>query len=910
MKISLLRCFFLQILLLAYNLAQDVAIGGTFNTFTVTEDYDLLRIDRDCQHLAAFIMAVDEVNNKSDGINDDINTNLRISASLGQRFVQIFPPNRYFNGVSSSLVHLSDLSAQPVGIIDATNSLASAMGDAGASNNFGIMTLLTSQGSSTFKESIDYPMTLQISATVYMEAAMISNLISTKYGWNKVVIIASTSLESVDSLSTFTQVSRNKVNILGQYLINTGQTDFSKIIKEAKKTGATIFLFFLQGIETGYILEQGYNAGLFHDGTQVLVPSRAKFSKIQEALTPIGRTMEDRILKGLLLIVPNPEFYFATPKGQGFIQRFRDMKPTITRNAQGGQVCDNRTVTSGPLYTINASTTLCLGFESFSKFDQSGFDFDPRILNTYDAVHAIAKAVQMIHNEGNNTQLDGVALYKFMTSDIVISDLATGDVTFQPNAGARDKGLVFKLLNYQEGSGVRNKYSSLDTPFIGEYTDATGWVLCGDISDEAHMPSFSRQLCSTPIYRTTGDGSTRPLDHPPDITVGISHNLRVGLIVFASLGLALTLLWGCCLYTFWSVRLIRISQPKIMSIILVGAAMGLIKVLLATAKVTHANCVSQLWLSHWAFRFIFRTLMLKLWRVNEVMNAGAFKKVIIAESAVLWYLLSDVTFMTLALLVPITAVSSSENLKFDLVGLVTSEYRNQKTLQMSCQVSKSTAVLALSAILYFSDGINLVMAVYYTFLTRGVPPSVNETKTLAPAIILSIVIISVVVVVSYAVELSVDNEMLLVNAGFLVIIILGCAIYYGDKMKAIYDSRKKESGRGLSTSRIKKAVSSDVRDMKRGLESANIELKRPGGTSFSGSSIARSSEEQSLINELVLMSAILKKEPTAEKKFRKCNDKIGQWKSMLMLISDNLIESSISSGSHDAHDDVEEKGKG
>jgi hypothetical protein len=89
----------------------------------------------------------------------------------------------------------------------------------------------------------------------------------------------------------------------------------------------------------GYLLEQGYNAGLFHDGTQVLLPSIAVFSDIQKALTPIGRTMEDRILKGLLLIAPNPEFYFATPKGQGFIQRFRNMKPTITRDALGGEVC-------------------------------------------------------------------------------------------------------------------------------------------------------------------------------------------------------------------------------------------------------------------------------------------------------------------------------------------------------------------------------------------------------------------------------------------------------------------------------------------------------------------------------------------------------------------------------------------
>jgi hypothetical protein len=346
-------------------LAQDVSIGGTFSTYTVEEDYSLLRNDRDCQHLAAFMMAIDEINDKSDGINDDISTNLLESVSLGQVFLRSFPPNPFFDGASSTVLHLSALPL-PVGIIDATKSLASAMGEAGTSNNFGLLTLLSAQGSSTFKESVDYPITLQISATGYKEAAMISTLISQKYGWKKAVIITSTTLESVDSFVTFTAVSQNSVNIIGQYVINSGQTDFTDVIQQAKLTGATIFLFFLQGTQTGNLLEQGYNAGLFDEGTQVLVASTAVFSDIQKALTPIGRTMEGRILKGLLLIVPNPEYYFATPKGQGFIQRFRSLKPTITRNAQGGEVCDPRmsvSATNSSLYSvpINSTSTLCLG---------------------------------------------------------------------------------------------------------------------------------------------------------------------------------------------------------------------------------------------------------------------------------------------------------------------------------------------------------------------------------------------------------------------------------------------------------------------------------------------------------------------------------------------------------------------
>ena len=42
----------------------------------------------------------------------------------------------------------------------------------------------------------------------------------------------------------------------------------------------------------------------------------------------------------------------------------------------------------------------------------------------------------------------------------------------------------------------------------------------------------------------------------------------------------------------------------------------------------------------------------------------------------------------------------------------------------------------LNGILYFSDGLNLVMAVYYTYVTRAVPASVNETSTVGPGTVI------------------------------------------------------------------------------------------------------------------------------------------------------------------------------
>ena len=118
-----------------------------------------------------------------------------------------------------------------------------------------------------------------------------------------------------------------------------------------------------------------------------------------------------------------------------------------------------------------------------------------------------------------------------------------------------------------------------------------------------------------------------------------------------------------------------------------------------------------------------------------MMNAGSFKRIIIAENTVLWYLTSDVVFMTVAILIPITIISSVGR---GMDGYVSSTVGNQVYHYAECQVSLSLGVQVLNAILYFSDGLNLIMAIHYTYLTRTVPSSVNETSTVAPGDILHI----------------------------------------------------------------------------------------------------------------------------------------------------------------------------
>ena len=720
----------------------SVVIGGLFNAFNVGIQGLILRNDKECQHLAAFMLAVDEINNKHDGIVDTIlnQTTVKISMYLGQDYVRTYPPNSYFDGAAS--VFLGNVyNPSMVGMIEADTLLPQAMAASGSANAFGIVSMMSTSKSSVFKDSSSYPMTLQMSATTFSEAQALGKLLARRYNYKKLAVFVAADISNIDSYTSFLTTP---TKVLGEFVIMRGDTDFTFHINSAKACGATIFVLFTGGTEAGRLLEQGYNLGLFHEGTQVFITSISDIADIRSSFTTAGRANEANILKGLISTAPFPERYFSTPQGQSFITRFRNLPPTITTDPiTKKKICNKRTDGGRlPAYLYRATAVaaikgivnesiLCLGFESFKSFNQNGSNIDPNILFTYDFVYSYALAVNAIISAKPKNQtftLLGPELYNYMTASTTSFPLlSTGNVSFISARGTRQSGNVFKILNYR-AIGESNQYSEGGLAFIGEYTDSLGWLLCGNTVDWSVMSIMSTQLCSSPQYRTAS-GSIPPGDAPPPIIMELPDNFRIVLIVVATIGMTSLAVWGGCLFFFWQAKQIRTSQPRIMVFLLLGGVLGLIKVYLAAFKVTHVSCVCQLWLSHYAFRLIFRTLLLKLWRIHAVMNAGSFKRIIIAENTVLWFLLSDIVFMTVILLIPITIVSSLEG---GLPGYVASNMNNQTILYAECQVSTSVAVAVLNGILYFSDGLNLIMAVYYTYKTRSVPASVNETSTVGP----------------------------------------------------------------------------------------------------------------------------------------------------------------------------------
>ena len=756
---------------------KSVTIAGYFSAFSYGQDRIPVLNHQQCQHFAAFMMAMDEINNKTDGVFDSVldTASAEMAISPGQYLDKSYPPNPYFDG-ASAVYEVKKYCPTLIGCVETSTNLAQASASASASNSFGIVSVLSNSPSSTFNDVNSFPMNLQIAATTFSEAAQIADLISSAKKWQRVVLFTDTGVSSIDSYAAFAMANTlKKLTIIGEYFFDTGDNDYTERIVSAKRGGGKIFIFFLDGTTAGRLLEQGYNAGLFHDGTQVLATSTSNIDDIKRAFTTAGRLNEANILKGFISTAPHPEYHFSTPQGQGFVSRFRKLSPTIvvdpvTKIASCNTRKDASPGNSSYMYQTDASSGIngiktgpvCLGFQSFEAFNQNGSNIDPYTMFVYDGVYDLVSGIDALLKEENslssrqyidsNSEGESTsnAHFEFSSSiykNITATDLhnwmtsvttkfptrVTGNVSFLGLGGSRTVGNVVKILNYRAEQST-NDYSKGGLAFVGLYTDTTGWLLCNSKEDKAQMPLYGQGQCSLPLYRNTPPNIFPP-DSLPDIIAILPSSYKISLNVFAVIGLLLLSMYVAYVLLHWSEKSIKRSQPVLHLIIFLGSFFGLVKVLLSTSVINRSNCVTQLWFEHLAYRLVLRTILLKLWRVHVIVNSSA-KTVrrVVGLKTVLIYILVDLIIVC-SLLVAVTYTTSSHYNSLhgltveknnNLVGTEKSYERNQFTVELFCC---SPSVLSVAFIFYTTllafEGLYLLLIAYYIYLSRDLPSTIQ-----------------------------------------------------------------------------------------------------------------------------------------------------------------------------------------
>ena len=182
--------------------------------------------------------------------------------------------------------------------------------------------------------------------------------------------------------------------------------------------------------------------------------------------------------------------------------------------------------------------------------------------------------------------------------------------------GDREVGLYYQIINFNgDNYHSLSNYGITALRNIGNWdNDISKYILCDNNRDE---------LCSDTKYNTR-DGS-RPIDIPDVIEIQMSTTNRN---IFRALG-ALCLfvcVWFIFVFLLYlDTKLVKAAEPSVIFTVLFGAILGSIRIMLATVDITDSLCIAGKWIGHLSFFFVFGAMIVKIWRLDKVVNSKLSK---------------------------------------------------------------------------------------------------------------------------------------------------------------------------------------------------------------------------------------------------------------------------------------------
>ena len=222
------------------------------------------------QQTAACIMAIREINNKTDGIADFLlpNTTLKLAVT--------FARGSYYLAIQAAQSLAQSVFGQ--------TGIDVAVGGSSITSNKPMVEIFSQfsivqtgfASDSRFSYAIDQPYHSRVAPADDFQARALADICFSVYGWKKVSIFSSDDYFGATSLTEF----RLRADELGMTILSTGVflsggVSFDQVFREAQAAFANIFVILAQTYDTAALLEKGYSSGVFHEGTQVLGTSFA-----------------------------------------------------------------------------------------------------------------------------------------------------------------------------------------------------------------------------------------------------------------------------------------------------------------------------------------------------------------------------------------------------------------------------------------------------------------------------------------------------------------------------------------------------------------------------------------------------------------------------------------------------------
>ena len=663
------------------------------------------------QMLSAINMAIQELNNKTDGIFDNLLPDTQIKFAC-----RVNPTS--FTDTAIEVIDLETKTFGGLGIEVAIGALTNNLSQSMSSflQDMDILQIGYSPGS-IMSHNDRYTNFMRTYPSDALDAMWVSEVLVNQYGYQRVAVFSATEdTDSSDSLIEFSEnAAANGLEIAVEKLFPVDTTDFSSLILDALQYEPRIIVILARPENTAAIVEQGYALGLIKEGVMVVGTSYSAPATVVSYFTPGADVAA--MMKGFVVITPETNWTLSS-LGQQFIERFRRLPDTISYTANGTAVCDNATDDDGSFYLyqqhLNYNTSLpwrCAGL-IHSVFDASNI-----YLITAYAYDALTAMFMGLHEMVYTEPFPGykASIMKPIMIDTVSFEGITGHVSFSAGRtsfstygiGDRVSGFTYKAQNFNAES-----YSSSNgkVPFL-----TFGYITEGAYTITPCAPGRDYQ-CAAPIYNTADNQP--PPDSPPALHLGLTDAMKVAAKALAGLAMGLTAMaMAFCAY-YHQNQSVKSAQPMLLFWTLLGSVFCAARAIVASSSVNDMVCNARYWLFHLTFFIIMGSIMAKMYRLHLIINAGGMQKVVVSETFALSLFLVGLAFFIVMLIIVDTVGQASASKDF------TTSQTGQRTYKSSCTFVHPEVEYSLFAI----EFLMLFGAIGLAWATSNAPKKVNETS--------------------------------------------------------------------------------------------------------------------------------------------------------------------------------------
>ena len=413
-------------------------------------------------------------------------------------------------------------------------------------------------------------------------------------------------------------LSECAVTVVASLILEYGTTDFSSVLSLAKKAETRLFVLILdQPSMAGQLLEQGFNMGLFREGTAIIGSDLITTPQTWQAIVKKENIVS--IMKGFIGLQYSPGLQLmSSQKGQQFIKKFISQPNTRYRKADGTITCDSNSLDdSGDyfLYSLRHDTSSVCGGIDFSLFNASGANVYPQAAQVYDAVYAIAYAVQDQLVTKKKSVLYPADFYTSLLKGTNFQG-ASGYLSFTPgsayypynNRGNREAGIEYLIFQFNEQLYLNSKSMN--------GSDGFGVVGVFDPSNTSYL--FNQDGFQLP----NGDITYKPRyntynEQPPvnvDVYLTLAQSTQLACYILGGLLFILATSFTFLTYRFRSYKIIHANQREMIYFVLFGAILFSLRVIIIGLSVSDLTCTVKMWLGHVAFITLYGVLFRQVWK--------------------------------------------------------------------------------------------------------------------------------------------------------------------------------------------------------------------------------------------------------------------------------------------------------